>query len=55
MDRLRTRHLFGGPLGRMQYWQFKMAERAPSVEMARSLYRKAAIRLDRGARSAEPG
>ncbi|PPJ25790.1 acyl-CoA dehydrogenase [Nocardia nova] len=54
VDRLRTRNLFGGPLGKMQYWQFKMAERATEIEMARSLYQKAAIRLDHGDRSAEP-
>jgi alkylation response protein AidB-like acyl-CoA dehydrogenase len=38
----------------MQYWQFKMAERATEVECARMLYQKAATRLDRGDRSAEP-
>ncbi len=54
VDRLRTRQLFGGPLGKMQYWQFKMAERATEIECARSLYQKAAMRLDRGDRSAEP-
>nr|WP_234809269.1 acyl-CoA dehydrogenase family protein [Mycobacteroides saopaulense] len=54
VHRLRTRNLFGGPLGRMQYWQFKMAERATEIECARSLYQKAAARLDRGEASAEP-
>ena len=54
VERLRIRNLFGGPLGKMQYWQFKMAERATEVECARMLYQKAATRLDRGDRSAEP-
>ncbi|WP_337251496.1 acyl-CoA dehydrogenase family protein [Mycobacteroides chelonae] len=50
VHRLRTRHLFGGPLGKMRYWQFKMAERATEIECARSLYQKAAARLDAGDR-----
>lgn len=54
VHRLRTRQVFGGPLGRMQYWQFKMAERATEIECARGLYQKAAIRLDQGDRDAEP-
>lgn len=54
VHRLRTRRLFGGPLGKMQYWQFKMAERATEIECARLLYQKAATRLDRGDRTAEP-
>ena len=54
VHRLRTRQLFGGPLGRMQYWQFKMAERATEIECARMLYQKAATRIDRGDRNAEP-
>ncbi|MBV6756159.1 acyl-CoA/acyl-ACP dehydrogenase [Rhodococcus opacus] len=54
VHRLRTRQLFGGPLGKMQYWQFKMAERATEIECARTLYQKAALRLDRGDRTAEP-
>lgn len=52
--RLRERHLFGRPLGAMQHWQFRMAERATEIEAARSLYQKAALRLDLGAKSAEP-
>lgn len=54
VHRLRTRNVFGGPLGKMQYWQFKMAERATEIECARSLYQKAAMRLDQGDRNAEP-
>ncbi|MEU0494516.1 acyl-CoA dehydrogenase family protein [Mycobacterium sp. NPDC006124] len=54
VHRLRTRKAFGGPLGKMQHWQFKMAERATEIECARMLYQKAATRLDEGDRSAEP-
>ena len=52
--RLRSREVFGRPLGAMQHWQFTMAQRATEIECARSLYQKAAILLDRGERSAEP-
>lgn len=45
--RLRTRHVFGRPLGAMQYWQFQMAKRATEIECARSLYQKAALLIDR--------
>ncbi len=54
VERLRTRQVFGGPLGRMQHWQFKLAERATELECARSLYQKAALLLDSGDRTAEP-
>jgi alkylation response protein AidB-like acyl-CoA dehydrogenase len=54
VQRLRTRHVFGGPLGKMQHWQFTMAQRATEIECARTLYQKAATLLDRGDRSAEP-
>lgn len=54
VERLRTRQVFGGPLGAMQHWQFVMAQRATEIECARSLYQKAAILLDRGDASAEP-
>ncbi|MCE3552880.1 acyl-CoA dehydrogenase family protein [Pseudonocardia sp. RS11V-5] len=54
VERLRTRQVFGGPLGAMQHWQFQMAQRATEIECARSLYQKAAVLLDRGDRSAEP-
>ena len=52
--RLRSRELFGRKLGEMQYWQYKLAERATELEAARSMYQKAAVRLDRGDRSGEP-
>ncbi len=54
VERLRTRHVFGGPLGAMQHWQFTMAQRATEIECARTLYQKAATLLDRGDRHAEP-
>lgn len=54
VDRLRTRVLFGRKLGEMQYWQYKLAERATELEAARSMYQKAAVRLDRGDASGEP-
>jgi alkylation response protein AidB-like acyl-CoA dehydrogenase len=54
VHRLRTRQVFGGPLGAMQHWQFTMAQRATEIECARSLYQKAATLLDRGDRTAEP-
>ncbi len=54
VHRLRTRQVFGGPLGAMQHWQFVMAQRATEIECARTLYQKAATLIDRGDRSAEP-
>ncbi|WP_181784292.1 acyl-CoA dehydrogenase family protein [Pseudonocardia pini] len=54
VERLRTRQVFGGPLGKMQHWQFQMAQRATEIECARSLYQKAAVLLDKGDRTAEP-
>ncbi|MCD2193725.1 acyl-CoA dehydrogenase family protein [Actinomycetospora endophytica] len=54
VERLRTRQVFGGPLGAMQHWQFTLARRATEIESARTLYQKAATLLDRGDRSAMP-
>ncbi|MEZ0052616.1 alkylation response protein AidB-like acyl-CoA dehydrogenase [Mycobacterium sp. MAA66] len=54
VSRLRSRELFGRKLGEMQYWQYKLAERATELEAARAMYQKAAVRLDRGDRSGEP-
>ena len=48
VERLRTREVFGAPLGAMQHWQFTMAKHATDIECARSLYQKAAMLLDRG-------
>ncbi len=53
-DRLLTREAFGQKLGGMQHWQFLMADRALQLESARSLYIKAAIRLDEGNPFPEP-
>jgi alkylation response protein AidB-like acyl-CoA dehydrogenase len=54
VERLRTRHVFGKPLGAMQHWQYRLAERATELECARSLYQKAALRVDAGERHPEP-
>jgi alkylation response protein AidB-like acyl-CoA dehydrogenase len=54
VERLRTRELFGAKLGAMQHWQYKLAQHATGIEAARSMYQKAAVRLDRGDRSGEP-
>ncbi|WP_328362778.1 acyl-CoA dehydrogenase family protein [Mycobacterium sp. NBC_00419] len=54
VHRLRTRQVFGAPLGAMQHWQFVMAQRATEIECARTLYQKAATLIDRGDRGAEP-
>lgn len=54
VQRLQTREVFGKPLGAMQHWQFRMAERATEIECARSLYQKAALLLDSGDATAEP-
>jgi alkylation response protein AidB-like acyl-CoA dehydrogenase len=54
VQRLRTRHVFGRPLGAMQHWQFTLAQRATEIECARGLYQKAALLLDRGDDTAEP-
>lgn len=51
---LSTRHAFGGPLAGMQHWQFLMADRATELEVARSLYLKAALSLDDGNPFPEP-
>jgi alkylation response protein AidB-like acyl-CoA dehydrogenase len=54
VERMRTRHVFGKPLGAMQHWQYRLAERATELECARNLYQKAALRVDSGDRFAEP-
>ncbi|MBA4284846.1 MAG: acyl-CoA dehydrogenase [Xanthomonadaceae bacterium] len=41
------RKVFGKELARMQHWQYKFAEYATQLEMARGLYQKAAIRFDK--------
>jgi alkylation response protein AidB-like acyl-CoA dehydrogenase len=54
VERTRTRNVFGKPLGAMQHWQYRLAERATELECARNLYQKAALRVDSGERHAEP-
>ncbi|MFD4510870.1 acyl-CoA dehydrogenase family protein [Streptomyces sp. NPDC058457] len=51
---LSTRHVFGRPVAANQHWQFLLAERATEIENARTLYTKAALRLDAGNPSPEP-
>jgi alkylation response protein AidB-like acyl-CoA dehydrogenase len=51
---LSTRHAFGRPVAANQYWQFLLAEHATSVENARNLYMKAALRRDAGEMFPEP-
>ncbi len=53
-ERLASRHAFGRPIGANQHWQFRIADLAARVEMARGLCLKAALRLDRGDRVPEP-
>ena len=52
--RLKQRKVFGKYLGQMQYWQFRIAERATQIENARNLYLKAALRADDGIEFPEP-
>ena len=51
---LASRSAFGSVLGAKQHWQFLMARRATQLESARSLYLKAALRLDAGEPFPEP-
>jgi len=54
VQRVRERKLFGKLIGEMQHWQYRLAEHATQIECARSLYQKAAMRIDLGDRSGEP-
>ncbi|WP_330246681.1 MULTISPECIES: acyl-CoA dehydrogenase family protein [unclassified Streptomyces] len=51
---LTTRHTFGRPIAANQHWQFLLADRATEIENARTLYTKAALRLDAGNPSPDP-
>ncbi|MGV9718303.1 acyl-CoA dehydrogenase family protein [Rhodococcus pyridinivorans] len=51
---LKSRHAFGGSLASKQHWQFLMADYATDLDVARTLYLKAALRLDAGERFPEP-
>lgn len=46
-DYMTKRKVFGRELAKFQHWQFRFAEHALQIEMARNLYQKAAIRFDR--------
>ncbi|MGQ0697050.1 MAG: acyl-CoA dehydrogenase family protein [Panacagrimonas sp.] len=46
-DYMTKRKVFGQELARFQHWQFRFAEHALQIEMARGLYQKAAFRYDR--------
>jgi alkylation response protein AidB-like acyl-CoA dehydrogenase len=54
VDQLQGRNAFGRPLGAFQHWQFQIAEYAADLEAARSLYLKAALRMDSGVPFPEP-
>lgn len=45
---MRDRSAFGRKLAEFQHWQFRFAEHAISIESARSLYQKAALKVDSG-------
>ena len=54
IEHLSNRRAFGKRLGEFQHWQFRMAEHATAIENGRSLYQKAARRIDGGAPVPEP-
>jgi alkylation response protein AidB-like acyl-CoA dehydrogenase len=54
VEHLSNRRAFGKRLGEFQHWQFRMAEHATGIENGRSLYQKAARRIDDGAPVPEP-
>ena len=47
---MRQRSAFGSKLGGFQHWQFRFAEHAIALESARSLYQKAARKVDTSGR-----
>jgi alkylation response protein AidB-like acyl-CoA dehydrogenase len=51
---MKQRKMFGRSLAEMQYWQFKLAEHATRITMARDLCYKAALRHDAGEEFPEP-
>jgi alkylation response protein AidB-like acyl-CoA dehydrogenase len=54
VNHMKNRKMFGKTLAEMQYWQFKLAERATEISMARDLCYKAALRHDSGEEFPEP-
>jgi len=51
---MKNRKMFGNTLAAMQHWQFKFAEHATHIAMARDLCYKAALRHDAGEEFPEP-
>ncbi len=51
---MKERRMFGKSLAEMQHWQFKFAEHATHIAMARDLCYKAALRHDGGEEFPEP-
>jgi butyryl-CoA dehydrogenase len=51
---MKSRKMFGGTLAAMQHWQFRFAEHATHISMARDLCYKAALRHDAGEEFPEP-
>jgi butyryl-CoA dehydrogenase len=51
---MKQRQMFGSTLAAMQHWQFRFAEHATHIAMARDLCYKAALRHDAGEESPEP-
>ena len=51
---MQGRDMYGAKLSDLQYWQFRLAERATQIAMARDLCYKAALRYDQGSRMPEP-
>ena len=51
---MQRREMFGARLSDLQYWQFRLAERATQIAIARDMCYKAALRYDQGARTPEP-
>jgi len=51
---MKQRRMFGKTLADMQHWQFRFAEHATHIAMARDLCYKAAMRHDAGAEFPEP-
>ena len=51
---MKARQMYGKTLADLQYWQFKLAERATQISMARDMCYKAALRHDAGEEFPEP-
>lgn len=54
VQHMQQREVFGQKLGTFQHWQFRFADHAASIENARNLYQKAAMRHDRNPGDVEP-